>query len=110
MTAGSGIVHSERVIYLLTGGISIVGEHFNPGEMLILKPGIEIEIEATTATHLVLIGGAKIDSSRIKWWNFVSSSRDRLNRAKEDWQEKRFPLIPGDEEEFIPLPKQTAVG
>ncbi|MGB0696989.1 MAG: pirin family protein [Rhodospirillaceae bacterium] len=97
--------HEERALYLLTGAVEIAGTRFEPGEMLVLKTGLEVPIKALEATHLALIGGAPVDGPRIKWWNFVSSSRERLNQAKADWKEGRFPKVPGDEEEFIPLPE-----
>jgi hypothetical protein len=52
----------------------------------------------------MLVGGAKLSGERHVWWNFVSSSKERIERAKDDWQNRRFPAIPGDDVEFIPLP------
>jgi redox-sensitive bicupin YhaK (pirin superfamily) len=53
---------------------------------------------------LILFGGAPLDGERHLWWNFVASTRERIEQAKADWSEGRFPTVPGDEEEFIPLP------
>lgn len=97
--------HEERALYLLSGEIEIAGTRFGPAEMLVLKPGAPVGIAAVRDTHLVLIGGAKMDGPRIKWWNLVASSQDRIERAKADWRAGRFPKVPGDEEEFIPLPE-----
>ena len=97
--------HEERALYLLNGEIEIDGTRFGAGEMLVLNPGATVELKAVQETHLVLIGGAKIDGPRIRWWNLVSSEQDRIERAKADWREGRFSKVPGDEMEFIPLPE-----
>lgn len=97
--------HEERAVYLLTGTIEIAGTRFTPGEMIVLKPDLAVAITAAADTHLVLIGDAKLDGPRIKWWNLVASNQNRIDRAKQDWRTGRFPKVPGDEEEFIPLPE-----
>jgi len=94
----------ERALYLLTGRVEISGESFQPGSMLVLKNGADPEIRATEDTHLVLIGGARMDEPRHMWWNFVSSDKERIEQAKSDWRDGRFAKVPGDEEAFIPLP------
>lgn len=108
MAAGASAViepeHEERALYLFSGAVDIAGVRFDPGGMLVLKPGIAIEVRAVADTHLVLIGGAPMDGPRFKWWNLVSSSRARIDQAKADWRDGRFAKIPGDAEEFIPLP------
>jgi len=96
--------HEERALYILDGALEIEGERFQPGELLVLKPGAHVTVTAPEDTHLIVIGGAKMDGPRIKWWNFVSSSRERLNQAKDDWRNGKFPKVPNDEEEYIPLP------
>ncbi len=98
--------HAERAVYLLEGEVTIEGVEFAPGEMLVLRPGLEACVTAPGGAHFVWLGGAPIAGDRIRFWNFVSSSRDRINRAKEDWREGRFPRVPGDEDEFIPLPEK----
>jgi redox-sensitive bicupin YhaK (pirin superfamily) len=100
-----GSEHEERALYLLSGRIALAGGTFEPGALLVLKPGREVEIAAEAATHLVIIGGAPLDGRRYMWWNFVSSDKDRIERAKADWREGRFAKISGDEEEFVPLPE-----
>jgi hypothetical protein len=71
----------------------------------VFKPGDRISILATTQARLMLLGGDPMDSARHIWWNFVSSSKERIRQAQEDWRAKRFGLVLGDEKEFIPLPE-----
>ena len=99
-----GTEHEERAIYPLSGEVEIDGDTFAPGGMLVLKPNVTFDIKAAKDTHLVLIGGAAMDGPRHIWWNFVHSDKERIAQAKADWREKRFPPVPGDEHEFIPLP------
>jgi redox-sensitive bicupin YhaK (pirin superfamily) len=73
--------------------------------MLVFVPNAEVRLRAASETRVVLIGGAPIDGERHIWWNFVSSSKERIEWAKRDWREGRFAKIPGDEVEFIPLPE-----
>lgn len=96
--------HEERAVYPLDGRLKILGAEFAPQEMIVLKPGQEVELIAVEETHLVLIGGAPMDGPREMFWNFVSSDKARLDKAKSDWVEGRFAKVPGDEVEFIPLP------
>jgi redox-sensitive bicupin YhaK (pirin superfamily) len=93
----------ERALYLVEGTVAIDGEEFAPGRLLVLRPATEIVATARSAARLMLLGGAPLDGPRHVWWNFVSSSRDRIEQAKADWQAGRFPAVPGDSE-FIPLP------
>lgn len=68
-------------------------------------PGVAVTIRAQTAARMALVGGEPLDGPRFIWWNFVSSSKDRIEQAKEDWTRNRFgQVVPGDETEFIPLP------
>jgi len=101
-----GKEHEERAVYLISGEVEIAGSPFTLGEMIVLKSGIPVDIKASVDTHLVLIGGAPMDGPRHIWWNFVSSSKERLEQAKNDWREGRFAKVVGDEEEFIPLPEK----
>jgi len=96
--------HEERAIYLLTGTLEVAGQPFEQGEMLVLNPDMDVPIKAHGDAHVILIGGAKMDGPRFKFWNFVSSSRERIDQAKADWKNGNFAKVPGDEEEFIPLP------
>ena len=70
-----------------------------------LAPGHAAQVASATNARIMLMGGAAFTTPRHVYWNFVSSSRDRINQAKEDWKARRFPLIPGDDQEFIPLPE-----
>ena len=97
--------YDERAVYVASGEIDIAGDTFGEGRLLVFRPGDRISILATAQSRLVLLGGEPMDSSRHIWWNFVSSSMERIRQAKEDWQAKRFGLVPGDEKEFIPLPE-----
>jgi hypothetical protein len=73
--------------------------------MLVFAKGAEIALRAATDTRIALLGGAPLDGERHIWWNFVSSSKARIEQAKRDWKEARFAPVPGDETEFIPLPE-----
>jgi redox-sensitive bicupin YhaK (pirin superfamily) len=97
--------YDERAIYVASGEIDIAGDTFGEGRLLVFKPGDRISILATTQSRLVVLGGEPMDSPRHIWWNFVSSSAERIGQAKEDWRQKRFALVPGDNKEFIPLPE-----
>jgi redox-sensitive bicupin YhaK (pirin superfamily) len=97
--------HDERAVYVASGEIDVAGDKFGEGRLLVFKPGDRISILATTQARLIVLGGDPMDSPRHIWWNFVSSSKERIRQAQEDWRAKRFALVPGDEKEFIPLPE-----
>ncbi len=94
----------ERAIYVVSGSIEIGGETFGAQEMLVLNEGPAVHAATSEQTHLMLIGGAPIGPRKM-WWNLVSSRPERIEQAKRDWKEGRFASIPGDDEEFIPLPE-----
>jgi redox-sensitive bicupin YhaK (pirin superfamily) len=96
----------ERAIYLLSGKVEISGDSFPADRLLVLRPGDEIVVSSGEGAHFMLFGGASLGSPRHIWWNFVSSSRERIEQAKEEWKTGRFDIVPGDEEEFIPLPEK----
>jgi redox-sensitive bicupin YhaK (pirin superfamily) len=96
--------YEERALYVAAGEIDIAGDTFAQGRLLVFRPGDRIAIRAVTPARLVLLGGTPMDGPRFIWWNFVASSRERINQAKEDWRSGRFALVPGDEKEIIPLP------
>jgi redox-sensitive bicupin YhaK (pirin superfamily) len=73
--------------------------------MLVLTPEAGVALRASSNCRLVLFGGAPLDGKRHIWWNFVSSSKERLEQAKRDWKDGKFPKVPGDEVEFTPLPE-----
>jgi len=95
----------ERAIYLISGDVEIAGDRFSPGRLLVLRPGDAITVTAVDDARLVLLGGAAMDGPRHIWWNFVSSRKERIEQAKADWKAARFDTVPGDEQEFIPLPE-----
>jgi redox-sensitive bicupin YhaK (pirin superfamily) len=98
-------VCEERAIYLLEGSVAIREQVFEPGRLLVFSAGEEIAIRADSNARVLLFGGAPLDGPRHLWWNFVSTSRERIERAKADWKEKRFAAVP-EETEFIPLPER----
>ncbi len=69
------------------------------------RPGDEIVVSSERGAHFMLFGGAAMGSKRYIWWNFVSSSKERIEQAKQEWKTGKFDIVPGDEEEFIPLPE-----
>jgi redox-sensitive bicupin YhaK (pirin superfamily) len=95
--------HVERGIYLLEGTVEIAGQIFEPGRLLVFSSGDEVTVKATSEARLLLFGGEPLDGPRHLWWNFVSSSLERIEQAKADWKNGRFARVPGDSE-FIPLP------
>lgn len=96
--------YDERAAFVVSGEIDIAGDTFGAGRLLVFKPGDRISILGLSNARLVLLGGEPMDGPRHIWWNFVSSSKERMEEAKADWRARRFPLVPGDEQEFIPLP------
>ncbi len=86
------------------GEIEIAGDRFSENRLLVFRPGDEITVRAHAASRILLLGGEPMDGERYIWWNFVSSSKERIAQAKEDWRQARFDIVPGDEVEFIPLP------
>lgn len=95
----------ERALYVLDGTVIISGDRFPADRLLVLRPGDEIIVSSEEGAHFMLFGGASLGSPRHIWWNFVSSSKERIEQAKEEWRTGRFDIVPGDEEEFIPLPE-----
>jgi redox-sensitive bicupin YhaK (pirin superfamily) len=98
--------HIERAAYLIDGEIEVEGlnGHFLQDQLIVFKPGAEIVLRSHGPSRLMLLGGEPLDGQRHIFWNFVSSRRERIDQAAEDWRERRFPGVPG-ETEFIPLPE-----
>jgi hypothetical protein len=96
--------HEERSIYVVAGEIDIAGQSFAAGRLLVFRPGDRISVLALSQSRLMLMGGEPMDGPRHIWWNFVSSSKDRIAAAKADWKAGRFAAVPG-ESEFIPAPE-----
>lgn len=95
----------ERAIYVLEGSVVIAGDRFPADRLLVFRPGDEIVVESERGAHVMLFGGASLGSQRYIWWNFVSSSRERIEQAKQEWKTGKFDIVPGDDKEFIPLPE-----
>jgi redox-sensitive bicupin YhaK (pirin superfamily) len=109
LSAGSALPldadHDERAVYIIAGTIDISGDVFEPGRLLVFKPGDRLTLKAQTDAHFVILGGAPMDGPRHIWWNFVSSRKERIEQAKAEWKAGHFQKVPGDEIEFIPLPE-----
>jgi len=97
--------HAERAVYSADATLTVDGVDLLPGQLAVLAPGADVEIHASAPARAILFGGASLDSERHLYWNFVSSSRERIEQAKADWVAGRFGKVPG-ETEFIPLPER----
>jgi redox-sensitive bicupin YhaK (pirin superfamily) len=101
-----GAEHEERAFLVIEGEVQTSESAVHgPGAMLALEPGEEVTLYADAPAQVMLLGGAPLDGPRHIWWNFVSSSHDRIERAKQEWKSGAFGLISGDDKEFIPLPE-----
>jgi redox-sensitive bicupin YhaK (pirin superfamily) len=101
--------HEDRGLYVLEGEIEIAGQSFDTGKMMVFRPGDPITVTATRTSRLMLLGGETFPGPRHIWWNFVASSKERIEAAKDawrqgDWAHGRFQLPPEDDQDFIPLP------
>jgi redox-sensitive bicupin YhaK (pirin superfamily) len=96
--------HEERAIYVVDGEVEIAGDRFAGPRLLVFRPGDRITVRASRHSRLLFLGGAPMEGARYIWWNFVSSRKERIEEAKEDWKSGRFQPVPG-ESEFIPLPE-----
>ncbi|PSS60502.1 hypothetical protein C6558_32335 [Ensifer sp. NM-2] len=103
--------HEDRGIYIVDGSISIAGQSFEAPQMMVFRPGDRIAIAAgDRGARLMILGGATLSGPRYIWWNFVASSRERIEEAKAEWRAQkwgkgRFDLPIGDRDEHIPLPE-----
>ena len=100
--------HEERALLIIEGEVHIGDEEIEvhgPGAMLALEPGEEVTLYTDAPARVMLLGGAPLDGPRHIWWNFVSSDKERIERAKQEWKDGKFGTIPGDDQEFIPLPE-----
>jgi redox-sensitive bicupin YhaK (pirin superfamily) len=95
--------HAERAAYVAEGEIEIEGRTFGEGTLLVFAEGESARLRATSAGRVALLGGAPLEGRRHIWWNFVASAPERIERAKREWADRKFPPVPG-ETEFIPLP------
>jgi redox-sensitive bicupin YhaK (pirin superfamily) len=99
--------HIERGIYITKGSVEVTGTTYTAGKMLVFTKGVDPLIVAKENTTLMLLGGEPL-GQRFIWWNFVSSRRERIEQAKNDWKEGRIVLPPNDNNEFIPLPEDRS--
>ena len=95
----------ERAVYVASGEASLDDLPLDPMTLYVLRPGVAATLRSAAGGRVMLCGGGAFATPRHVWWNFVSSSRDRINEAKEDWRAGRFPTVPGDDKEYIPLPE-----
>jgi len=95
--------HGERAVYVVQGELAIGETTLTEGQLVVLEPGTNVTVRALTPARAMLLGGEHFPAPRFIWWNFVASSQERIERAKERWERRQFPEVPG-ETEFIPLP------
>ncbi len=95
----------ERAVMLVGGEAVLDSTALEPYTLHVLAPGAAMQLSSAKGGKVMLLGGEAFTSKRHVWWNFVSSDRERINQAKHDWAEGRFPVVPDDAEEFIPLPE-----
>nr|MBP6597548.1 hypothetical protein [Arenimonas sp.] len=109
LQAGAELVipaeHAERALYPVAGDLALDAEPLPLEHLAVLDAGDTPTLRARTDSRVMLLGGAPLDGHRYVWWNFVASSRERIEQAKADWQAGRFASVPG-ETEFIPLPER----
>jgi redox-sensitive bicupin YhaK (pirin superfamily) len=96
--------HTERALYVASGEVEVAGANHAQGRLLVFPDGHLVEVRAISDARLMVLGGEPMDGPRHIWWNFVSSSKDRIEQAKLDWKLGRFTGVPG-ETDFIPLPE-----
>jgi len=95
--------HEERAAYVARGELEVDGVKHSSGQLLVFSKELAVTMTATQDSRVLLLGGDPMDGPRYIWWNFVSSSKERIEQAKEDWRAQRFPAVPS-ETEFIPVP------
>jgi len=95
----------ERAVYLAEGEIDADGTLLRAGQLAVLEPGKIVTLRAVGGARVMLLGGERFPTPRHLWWNFVASSQQRIEDAKQRWERREFPAVPGDSE-FIPLPNQ----
>jgi redox-sensitive bicupin YhaK (pirin superfamily) len=95
--------HTERAVYVVQGELAIGDAHVTTGQLALFEPSTKPTLRAIGDTRAMLLGGERFATPRHIWWNFVASSQERIERAKERWERRQFPAVPG-ETEFIPLP------
>lgn len=96
--------HADRAVYVIAGAVTMGDVRLEPRRMAVLNRGSTPVIFAETDAHVVMLGGEPLDGPRYMWWNFVSSSQERIKEAAQAWRDRRFPVIAADDREFIPAP------
>ena len=96
----------ELGVYVVSGNIELDGQAITDGVLAVLKNGASASVGSSGGAHLMICGGDTLEGERVVWWNFVSSSRERLEQAKRDWKQGQFDDVPG-ELDFIPLPEKV---
>jgi redox-sensitive bicupin YhaK (pirin superfamily) len=94
----------ERAVYLLSGTLEIDGQLFEAGNMVVFAAGRQVEVKGIGATKLMLVGGDRLEKPRFMWWNFVSTAQELIEKARADWRNGNFEMIP-NETGFVPLPE-----
>ena len=106
MSAGSELSlpqdYEESALYVVSGTVHVDGHQLAAGTLAVTRHGASVGLSASDESHVMIIGGANLGERHV-WWNFVASSKQRIETAKQDWQANRFDAVPGDDE-FIPLP------
>ena len=95
----------ERAVMVVGGEADLDGDPLDPFALYVLRPGYAARLASANGSKVMLLGGGAFATPRHVFWNFVSSSRERINQAKDDWKTQRFPTVPGDDQEYIPLPE-----
>lgn len=107
MPAGSSLAlpdgYDECAVYVVEGELQVDDKSILSGLMAVARPGKTMRLDASLDSRVMVIGGANLGPRRV-WWNFVSTSKERIEQARDDWRAGRFGIVPGDEDEFIPLP------
>ncbi len=101
--------YSERAVYVVSGEVSLEGQSIPAGTLAVLGDG-QMDLASASGAHVMLLGGEPLAEPRYIDWNFVSSSKERIEKSKRDWQEGHFDKVPGDDKEFIPLPTPPKEG
>ncbi|MDT8397712.1 MAG: pirin family protein [Pseudomonadales bacterium] len=101
------VLAEEQALYLYSGELDIAGAHFKAGTLIVLRPEATVLVKALQTSCFMLLGGDGLDGPRYIDWNFVSSRKERIEQARDDWREQRFARVPGDELEYIALPENV---
>jgi redox-sensitive bicupin YhaK (pirin superfamily) len=104
-----GTEFEQRAIYIAAGALESHGRRLEAARLLVLRANERVSLTTLVRSRIMLFGGRPLDGPRYVWWNFVSSSRERIEQAKAAWRDRQFERVPGDEHEFIPLPAEAGV-